>query len=339
MAAECDIAWTLIGQAAQGARDATCSRSSTLRGRDRDADEVGPQPDEGSGAAGAGGRMNDAPVRIVLRPIANPLPLGFLALAAGTLLVSGLQLDWLAPTQGEDVGLILLAFVFPLQLIACVFGYLGRDVVAGTGMGPARVDHELAAPDLGDHGVHEGDGKASAYRSSPPLELTLCLTVLSLLPRAAREPCIALKAPSDAMSCTSARACGSSWPASSTMSTPSLEQTLRTFLYTGFGRVVIDLRRQVHRLDRAQALPSRARCSTSNHQSLRPACPGGAEARGRPSSPSRTPAATPAGSWHPSPLPMATSSDSSRRATSGKANSPTSMRKCWCNSPRWRRQQ
>ena len=30
---------------------------------------------------------------------------------------------------------MLLAFVFPLQLVASVFGYLGRDVVAGTGMG------------------------------------------------------------------------------------------------------------------------------------------------------------------------------------------------------------
>lgn len=73
--------------------------------------------------------------RIVLRPIANPLPLGFLALGAGTLLVSGLQLGWLAPTQGPDVALVLLAFVFPLQLVASIFGYLGRDVVAGTGMG------------------------------------------------------------------------------------------------------------------------------------------------------------------------------------------------------------
>jgi succinate-acetate transporter protein len=73
--------------------------------------------------------------RVVLRPIANPLPLGFLALAAGTLLVSGLQLGWMAPAQGHDVGLILLAFVFPLQLVAAIFGYLARDVVAGTGMG------------------------------------------------------------------------------------------------------------------------------------------------------------------------------------------------------------
>jgi uncharacterized protein len=73
--------------------------------------------------------------RIVLRPIGNPLPLGFLALAAATLLVSGLQLGWLATDQGQDVALILIAFVFPLQLVTSVFGYLGRDVVAGTGMG------------------------------------------------------------------------------------------------------------------------------------------------------------------------------------------------------------
>lgn len=73
--------------------------------------------------------------RIVLRPIGNPLPLGFLALAAATLLVSGLQLGWLVPSDGRAVALILLAFVFPLQLLASIFGFLGRDVVAGTGMG------------------------------------------------------------------------------------------------------------------------------------------------------------------------------------------------------------
>jgi uncharacterized protein len=75
------------------------------------------------------------PERVVLRPIGNPLPLGFLALAGGTLVVSGLQLGWLSDSQGQDVALILIAFVFPLQLVAAVFGFLGRDVVAGTGMG------------------------------------------------------------------------------------------------------------------------------------------------------------------------------------------------------------
>jgi succinate-acetate transporter protein len=77
----------------------------------------------------------DRSVRIVLRPVGNPLPLGFLALAGGTILVSGLQLRWLEAAQGVDVALVLLAFVAPLQLLASVFGYLGRDVVAGTGMG------------------------------------------------------------------------------------------------------------------------------------------------------------------------------------------------------------
>jgi succinate-acetate transporter protein len=73
--------------------------------------------------------------RIVLRPIGNPLPLGFLALAAGTLLLSALQLEWLGPAEGREVALILIAFVSPLQLLASIFGYLARDVVAGTGMG------------------------------------------------------------------------------------------------------------------------------------------------------------------------------------------------------------
>jgi uncharacterized protein len=77
----------------------------------------------------------NAASRIMLRPIGNPLPLGFLALAGATLLVSGLQLGWLADSQGKDVALVLIAFVFPLQLLTSVFGYLGRDVVAGTGMG------------------------------------------------------------------------------------------------------------------------------------------------------------------------------------------------------------
>jgi succinate-acetate transporter protein len=72
---------------------------------------------------------------VFLRPIANPLPLGFLALAAGTLLVAALQLDWLAPSDGRSVALILIAFVVPLQLVTSLFSFLARDVAAGTGMG------------------------------------------------------------------------------------------------------------------------------------------------------------------------------------------------------------
>jgi uncharacterized protein len=71
----------------------------------------------------------------MLRPLGNPLPLGFLALAGGTLLVSGLQLGWLEKSETHSVGLILIAFVVPLQLVSSIFGFLARDVVAGTGMG------------------------------------------------------------------------------------------------------------------------------------------------------------------------------------------------------------
>jgi succinate-acetate transporter protein len=74
-------------------------------------------------------------VRVMLRPIGHPLPLGFLGLAAATTVLSGLQLEWYPPTEGHNVALVLIAFVFPVQLLASIFGYLARDSVAGTGMG------------------------------------------------------------------------------------------------------------------------------------------------------------------------------------------------------------
>lgn len=63
------------------------------------------------------------------------LPLGFLALAGGTLLVSALQLEWLQAEEGHQVAVLVLAFVVPLQLVASVFGFVARDVVAGAAMG------------------------------------------------------------------------------------------------------------------------------------------------------------------------------------------------------------
>jgi succinate-acetate transporter protein len=71
---------------------------------------------------------------VVLRPIGSPLPLGFLALAVGTFVLAGLQLSWIAKTQMHEVGLLLIAFVFPLQALAAIYGFLSRDPVAGTGM-------------------------------------------------------------------------------------------------------------------------------------------------------------------------------------------------------------
>ncbi|MFL5767215.1 MAG: hypothetical protein ACJ758_05140 [Actinomycetota bacterium] len=73
-------------------------------------------------------------VRINVRPIASPLPYGFLGLAVATIVVAALNLGWIPATQGDVVAFALLAFVVPLQATASVFGTLGRDGVAATGM-------------------------------------------------------------------------------------------------------------------------------------------------------------------------------------------------------------
>jgi uncharacterized protein len=70
---------------------------------------------------------------IVLRPIANPLTLTFLALAVGTFVVSGLELSWVSTAEAPHVGLAVMVFVFPLQALGSVFGFLARDSAAGTG--------------------------------------------------------------------------------------------------------------------------------------------------------------------------------------------------------------
>jgi succinate-acetate transporter protein len=75
------------------------------------------------------------PAQIVLRPLGHPLPLGFLALAVGTLVLSALQLGWIPPTDGRVVALTALGFTAPLQLLAAILGFQVRDTVAGTGMG------------------------------------------------------------------------------------------------------------------------------------------------------------------------------------------------------------
>jgi succinate-acetate transporter protein len=71
-----------------------------------------------------------------VRPIASPLTLGFLALAVGTFTLSGAELSWIASAQDSYVALAVLVFVFPLQAISSTYGFLARDSIASTGMGP-----------------------------------------------------------------------------------------------------------------------------------------------------------------------------------------------------------
>lgn len=76
-----------------------------------------------------------AATRVFLRPIADPMSLGFLGLAGATLTAAGLEIGWIPPTERLQVGLIVAIFAPLLQTIASVFGYLGRDAVVSTGNG------------------------------------------------------------------------------------------------------------------------------------------------------------------------------------------------------------
>lgn len=73
--------------------------------------------------------------RVVLRPIATALPLGFLALGVATVSFASVQLGWIPSSEGHTVALGVLVLTVPLQLLASVMGFLARDPVAATGMG------------------------------------------------------------------------------------------------------------------------------------------------------------------------------------------------------------
>lgn len=72
--------------------------------------------------------------RVTLRPLATPLPLGFLALAVATIAFASVQLSWIPQSQGGTVALGVLVLTVPLQLLAAVMGFLARDPVAAKGM-------------------------------------------------------------------------------------------------------------------------------------------------------------------------------------------------------------
>lgn len=72
--------------------------------------------------------------RIVLRPTGNPLPLGFMALALGTVGFSTLQLGIVGEGEASTMALAVLVLTVPLQLLSAIIGFGARDPIAGTGM-------------------------------------------------------------------------------------------------------------------------------------------------------------------------------------------------------------
>jgi uncharacterized protein len=93
------------------------------------------EPRTETAAVDAARRRAEAVTRVVVRPIGSPVGLGLFGLAAGTLVMSGLQLGWVDAAEGRKVGLILLAFPFVAQVLASIWSTLARDGVAATAMG------------------------------------------------------------------------------------------------------------------------------------------------------------------------------------------------------------
>ena len=70
--------------------------------------------------------------RIVLRPLASPLPLAFFAFGAGSLMLSGLQLGLIPASETRSVALVQAAFVFPPLALSSVLAFLSRETLGAT---------------------------------------------------------------------------------------------------------------------------------------------------------------------------------------------------------------
>ena len=81
------------------------------------------------------GRRHEEQVRIFLRPIGSALPLGFFSFGIGMLLLGTQALSWIPVHEQKNVGMMLVAFVFPLELLATVVAFLARDTLGATTLG------------------------------------------------------------------------------------------------------------------------------------------------------------------------------------------------------------
>ena len=78
-------------------------------------------------------QIEDA-TRIVLKPLASPLPLGFFAFGIGSILQSALQFGLIPQGEIQNVALLFGAFVFPLELLAAIVAFPSRETVGATAL-------------------------------------------------------------------------------------------------------------------------------------------------------------------------------------------------------------
>lgn len=63
------------------------------------------------------------------------MPLGCFAFGVGNVLLSVFSLHWIPASEAPVLGLMLLAFVAPLEFVPCVVAFVSRDTGAATAMG------------------------------------------------------------------------------------------------------------------------------------------------------------------------------------------------------------
>jgi succinate-acetate transporter protein len=80
-------------------------------------------------------RRHEEQVRIVLRPVGSGLPLGFFSFGIGMLVLGCQALGFIPVAEQRTGGMILIGFVFPLELVATVFAFLARDTLGATTLG------------------------------------------------------------------------------------------------------------------------------------------------------------------------------------------------------------
>lgn len=94
------------------------------------------QDGEGDGSApSADDAVTEQITRVVVRPIANPMAYGFLGLAVATITEAAFDLHWIPAAQQHQVGLVLVAFAFPVQFLSTIYGFIGRDTTTVSGIG------------------------------------------------------------------------------------------------------------------------------------------------------------------------------------------------------------
>jgi succinate-acetate transporter protein len=140
---------TIREEVRQGMREqARVDRTGTAPGYRQGSDGLnGRRPgrdgqDDGEGDYGHGdGRGGEQPsaddeavFRVMLRPIATSLPLGFFAFTVGTVLLTALELSWVPAAATSQVAILVLAFVVPVEAVSGLFAFLARDSGAATGL-------------------------------------------------------------------------------------------------------------------------------------------------------------------------------------------------------------